>query len=334
MLNRKLKLNEGLWKSSEKESNRNGFGRGLVSAGRENKNVVALVADLKDSLCMNDFAREFPNRFIEVGVAEQNVVTVSSGMARMGKIPFAGSYAVFSPGRNWEQIRTTICYNNVPVKIVGSHAGLSVGADGGSHQALEDIALMTVLPNMYVFSPCDSIEAEKITRAMSQNDRPNYLRLCRDKTQLMTTKDTPFEIGKIYEFYRSTNIKSNEIDIAIFATGPILFECLNVAKKMSEHGRGVAVFNVPTIKPLDEYALLKVAHEAKAIVTVEDHQKIGGLGAIISLYLSQHFPTPIEIVAVNDVFGQSGSTKELYDHYGLTEIDIYKACERAILRKE
>jgi transketolase len=333
MLNTKLKLNTEFFKSKLVESNRMGFGKGLLEAGNKNKDVVALVADLKESLNMVEFANAFPHRFFEVGVAEQNLVTVASGMARMGKIPFAGSYAIFSPGRNWEQIRTTICYNNVSVKIVGSHAGLSVGADGGSHQALEDIALMSSLPRMIVLSPCDSLEAFRMTVAMSQNSEPNYIRLSRDKTPFITSPESPFEIGKIYEFFRSTNIKTTKVDIAIFATGPILAKCLEVAKRMTEAGKGITVYNVPTIKPFDEYTLLKVAHEAKAIVTVEDHQKIGGLGSIISTILSQNYPVPVEIVAVQDMFGQSGTPEELYEYYGLNMDHIRKACERCLLRK-
>src|ERR1035437_10070662 len=275
MLNKDLKLNPDLFsKNVELVSTRKGFGEGILNAGEADKNVVALCADLTESLQLDKFKKKFPDRFIEIGVAEQNLVTVASGMAAAGKIPFVGSYAVFNPGRNWEQIRTTICYNNVPVKIIGSHAGVTVGADGGSHQALEDIALMRTLPRMVVISPCDAIEARKATIAAAKTKDPTYIRLARDKTPVITSEDAPFEIGKADIVFKSVPFthsfggsssspqtrKGNRretlppananCDVGIIATGPSLYRALLVAKKLSNEGKGVQVMNLSTIKPL------------------------------------------------------------------------------------
>jgi transketolase len=322
---------------------RQGFGEGVLKAGEADKNVVALCADLTESLQLDKFKKKFPDRFIEIGVAEQNLVTVASGMAAAGKIPFVGSYAVFNPGRNWEQIRTTICYNNVPVKIVGSHAGVTVGADGGSHQALEDIALMRALPRMVVISPCDAIVARKATIAAAKTKEPTYIRLARDKTPVITSEDTPFEIGKAEIVFRSETLKSahssnlkfqtSKCDVGIIATGPSLYRALLVAKKLSDEGKGVQVMNLSTIKPLDEKAVVKLAHEAGAIVTVEDHQIAGGMGSAIAECLAKHFPVPIEFIGVKDRFGQSGTPVELVAHYEIDTKDIQSAALRAILRK-
>ena len=338
-----LKLNPKLFnKNVDTVSMRAGFGEGILKAGELDKNVVALCADLTESLQLGTFKKKFPERFIEVGVAEQNLVTVASGMASAGKIPFACSYAIFSPGRNWEQIRTTICYNNVPVKIVGSHTGVTVGPDGGSHQALEDIAMMRVLPRMVVISPCDAIEARKATIAVAGTKHPTYIRLVRDKTPLITTDDTPFEIGKAQIVFmsdvlnsKSSTLKSNssKSDIGIIATGPSLYRALLVAKRLSEEGKGVQVMNLSTIKPLDAKAIVKLAHEAGAIVTVEDHQIAGGMGSTVAECLSAHFPVPIEFIGVNDLFGQSGTPEELIVEYRMSEKNIYDAAHRAMLRK-
>src|SRR3989344_2586679 len=236
------------------KSTRVGFGEGLVLVGENDQRVVALTADLKESVCMSTFAEKFPGRFIEVGVAEQNLAGVASGMAAMGKIPFIGSFAIFSPGRNWEQIRTTICYNNQPVKIIGSHAGLSAADLGGSHQALEDIALTRVLPNMIVLSPCDAIEAKKATVAAAEINSPIYIRLSRVDTAIITTEETPFEIGKAQIVFEKNNPK-----VGIVATGPILNNVLRAAEELSEGGINVLVVNVATIKPLDEKVIIKLA---------------------------------------------------------------------------
>jgi transketolase len=333
MLNPELKLNSKLFNEDvEKISNREGFGKGLLKAGEENKNVVALCADLTESVNMHLFAEKFSkeNRFIEVGVAEQNLVTTASGMAAMGKIPFCGSYAIFSPGRNWEQIRTTICYNNQPVKIIGSHAGVSVGPDGGSHQMLEDIALMRVLPNMEVFSPCDAIEAKKITLAISKTNKPSYLRLNRDKTAIITTEETPFEIGKSEIFWLP---EVGVAQVGIIATGALLYNTILAAKELEAEGIKTKVLNLASVKPIDSDAVIKLAKETKCLVTVEEHQVAGGIGSLISEVLAQVYPTPIEFVGLKDKFGQSGTAKELIEHYELGKDAIKNAVKKVLNRK-
>lgn len=332
MLNPNLKLNPKLFNADvEQESMRKGFGRGLLKAGEENENVVGLCADLVESTQMNLFAEKFPKRFIEVGVAEQNLVTVASGMAAMGKIPFCASYAVFSPGRNWEQIRTTIAYNNRPVKIVGSHAGVSVGPDGGSHQALEDIALMQVVPNIDVVSPCDAIEAKKVTEEIAKTEMPSYLRLIREKTPLITTVETLFEIGKA-EIYWIPEVGLAQV--GIIATGALLYQALLAAKELEQEGIKTKVMNLASIKPIDEEAIIKLAKETRAIVTVEEHQIKSGMGSTISEILAQNYPVPIEFIGVHDKFGQSGTSKELLDNYDLNKDSIKKAVKKILERKE
>lgn len=330
MLNPKLKLNSKLFGDDvEKIAIRTGFGKGLVAAGKADENVVALCADLTESTQMETFKNEFPKRFVEMGVAEQNLVTVASGMAAMGKIPFCSSYAMFSPGRNWEQIRTTIAYNDRPVVIVGSHTGVSVGPDGGTHQALEDIALMRILPNMAVVSPCDSVEAEKATRALALLGKPAYIRLAREKTPVMTTVETPFEIGKAQTFYAPDGIAH----VGIIATGALVHTALLAARDLEKKGVKVKVINLTTIKPLDTDAILALAKETRAIVTVEEHQIAGGLGSAVSEFLAQTFPVPIEFIGVHDRFGQSGTMSELLKEYGMDREDIKQAVIRVLNRK-
>jgi len=331
MLNPRLKLNSTIFGNSvEKISMREGFGHGLLEAGEQNKNVVALCADLKDSLQMNSFAEKFKNRFIEVGVAEQNLVSVASGMAAMGKIPFCGSYAIFSPGRNWEQIRTTIAYNDRPVKIIGSHVGVSVGPDGGSHQALEDIALMRAMPNMEVFSPCDINEAKKITMAIAKTNRPAYVRLSREKTPIITTEETPFEIGKA-EIYWMPEIGMAEV--GIIATGALLYNAILAAKELESIGIKTKVINLSSIKPIDLEAIVKLAKETKAIITVEEHQIAGGMGSAVSEVLAQNFPVPIEFIGVKDLFGQSGTPEELIKFYDMDKDSIKEAVKKVLKKK-
>jgi transketolase len=324
-------------KEVEKVPIRKGFGEGLLIAGQNDKNVVGLCADLTESTQMHLFKEKFPERFVEIGVAEQNLATVASGMASMGKIPFITSYAVFSPGRNWEQIRTTICYNNQPVKIVGSHAGISVGPDGGSHQALEDIAITRVLPNMVVISPCDAIEARKATIAMAKTKNPTYIRLAREKTPIITTEHTPFEIGKAQIVFQGNKVTSNTKkltkSVAIIATGSLVYNAILAGKELTDKGVDVTVMNLATIKPLDEHAIIKLAHEYKAIVTVEEHQIAGGMGSAVAELLSAHFPVPMEFIGVKDMFGQSGTPDELLESYNMDVKDIVGACNRVILRK-
>jgi len=310
----------------EQVPSRNGFGEGLVIAGEENPNVVGLCADLTESTRMEAFKKKFPERFVEVGVAEQNLVTVASGMAHEGKIPFTSSYATFSPGRNWEQIRTTICYNNQPVKIVGSHAGISVGPDGATHQALEDIALMRVLPNMVVVVPADSIEAKKATIAIAKNGKPSYIRLSRDKVPVITTENSPFEIGK-------AEVLNQGKDVTIIACGQMVYMALKVAKVLEEDKISVRVINNHTIKPLDTKTILNAAEETGAIVTVEEHQIAGGMGSAIAEVVSESFPVPIKRIGIEDSFGESGSTKELMEKFGLTEDHIKQAVLEVLRRK-
>lgn len=331
MLNQSLKLNTQVFsKDVEQVPIRKGFGQGLVVAGERDKNVVALCADLTESTQMHLFKERFPERFVEIGVAEQNLVTVASGMSAMGKIPFCSSYAMFSPGRNWEQIRTTICYNDRGVIVVGSHAGISVGPDGGTHQAVEDIALMRVLPNMIVVSPCDAIEAKKATLALAQIKKPAYLRLAREKTPIITTEETPFEIGKANLVWQPDH---GLADVGIIATGALVHKALLVAKEVEQKNIKVKILNIHTIKPLDEESVLKLAQETRALVTVEEHQISGGLGSAIAEYLSRTYPVPIEFVGVKNLFGQSGTPAELIEHYEMGEESIKQALLKVIKRR-
>lgn len=289
---------------------RKGFGRGLLAAGKLDINVVAACADLTESTQMNLFRAEFPDRFIEIGIAEQNLVTVGAGLAAMNKVPFVSSYAAFSPGRNWEQIRTTICLNDRPVKIVGSHAGVSVGPDGATHQMLEDIALMRVLPNMVVIVPADSIEAEKATLAMAADPRPNYLRLAREATPIITTADTPFKIGPAY-------VLETGADVTIIATGTMTYQALVAADKLFKDGIEAEVIHVPTIKPLDTETILKSIRKTGAVVTAEEAQIAGGLGGAIAELIGENHPVPLQRIGMRDHFGESGKPEELFEHFGL-----------------
>lgn len=310
----------------ESEPIRKGFGRGLLEAGKRWQNVVAACADLTDSTQMSLFAKEFPERYVEVGVAEQNLVTVGSGLAAMGKIPFVSSYAAFSPGRNWEQIRTTICLNDRPVKIIGSHAGVSVGPDGATHQMLEDLALMRVLPNMVVLAPCDSVEAEKATLAMAADKRPNYMRLAREGTPVFTTAKTPFEIGKAYVFAEGA-------DVSLITTGTMTYQAMEAVELLKKDGIKAEVVHVPTIKPLDEYTILKSVKKTGAVVTAEEGQIIGGLGGAIAELLAEEHPAPMRRVGMKDRFGESGSPDQLLEHFGLDAKHIRLAAHAAIDKK-
>jgi transketolase len=330
-MSKSMNLNPDIFEDTvEKVPTRNGFGSGLVKAGEENDKVVALTADLSDSVRTADFAKKFPERFFQVGIAEQNLVSVASGLAAAGKIPFAASYAVFSPGRSWEQIRTTIAYNNQPVVVVGSHAGVTTGPDGGTHQALEDIAITRVLPNMTVISPCDHIEAEKAVLALVKNPQPSYLRLGRAKTPVITTPETPFEIGKAEIFYQP---QANTVDVGIISTGWLTHTAIKVAREFEERGINVSVLHIATIKPLDEKSVIDLAKKSRAIVTVEEHQIAGGLGGAVSEVLSQNMPVPQEFVGVKDRFGESGEPMELVDTFGLDDNGITAAVEKVLSRK-
>jgi transketolase len=331
MLNSELKLKENVFNSPDLAPTRDGFGKGAVEAGKIDERVVVLSADLEESTRAEWFHKEFPDRFIEMGVAEQNMATVAAGMANYGKIPFITSYAAFSPGRNWEQIRTTIALNNVSVIICGMHAGVSVGPDGATHQMLEDIALMRAMPNMIVISPSDAEEARKATIVAAKAGKPVYLRFGREKTPVMTTAETPFEIGKAQTFWKAEG-SGQKAAVAIFATGPVLHNAFLAARELEKEGIAVSVTNVHTIKPLDP-AIIEIAKEAGAVVTVEEHQVHGGLGGAIAELLSAHCPLPTEYIGVQDAFGQSGNPTELIEHYGMGATHIVAAVQKAIARK-
>jgi transketolase len=301
--------------------NRNGYGEGLLEAASRDQSVVALSADLTESTRTLPFAEAYPDRFIQVGITEQNMASVASGMAAMGKVPFIASYAMFSPGRNWEQIRTTIAYNNSNVKIIGAHAGVSVGPDGATHQAIEDIALMRVVPNMIVIAPCDVHEARKATLAAAKHVGPVYIRIGRSNTPVVTTPHSPFEIGKAVMMYeRNPDL---EAKVAIVVTGTLLYNAIKAAEELEALGVGM-----PTIKPLDEAALLDLAEQYKGIVTVEEHQRAGGLGGAVSEYLSLVHPIKIVRVGVDDQFGQSGEPEQLVEHYGMGIKGIVEAARK------
>lgn len=313
MLNDSQKLNPNLFnKDVEQAPTRNGYGEGLIEAGKENHQIVVLCADLTESTRTEEFAKLFPDRFIEIGIEEQNMASVASGMAAMGKIPFIASYAMFSPGRNWEQIRTTICYNDTNVKIAGAHAGISVGPDGGTHQAIEDIALMRVIPNMRVIYPCDAIETRKATIAAAKIEGPTYIRLAREKTPVITTEGTPFFFGKPEIYFDPGNAQ-----VGIIATGPLLYNALIAAKELTDGGTPVRVMNLSTIKPLPEADILAFAEGVRGVVTVEEHQIRGGMGSAVSELLARERPTRMAFVGVDDKFGQSGKPEELIEHYGM-----------------
>lgn len=318
-------LRDTLFTAKEEEkTTREGFGEGLLLAGELDSRVVALCADLTDSVRMDLFRAKFSARFFEMGITEQAMSGLASGMASFGYIPFMASYAAFSPGRNWEQIRTTIAYNDVPVKIIGAHTGLSAGPDGATHQAIEDVALMRMIPNMQVFVPCDATEARVITQHIATTKSPSYLRLTREKSPLMLPEDYVWNHGKAYVMQIAKHKHGGEFmhNVGIIACGPIIYEALKAGKELEKDGIGVTVINMPQIKPLDTAFLLRFVKDLRAIVTVEEHQIAGGLGSAIAEFLSEHHPIRIGRVGIQDRFGQSGKVHELYEEYGLTAKDI------------
>ncbi len=310
---------------------RDGYGLGLVRAADENSDIVALCADLTESTRSEAFARKYPERFIEVGVAEQNMASVAAGLSLMGKVPYISSYAMFSPGRNWEQIRTTICYNEANVKIAGAHAGVSVGPDGATHQAIEDIAITRPIANMRVFAPCDAGEAERITYAVSKIYGPCYVRYARDKTPVFTTEATPFEMGKSQIFWMEPDGKKP--DVAIIACGPLLHNALLAAAGLEAEGVSVRVLNAASIKPMDDATIVAAARDAGAVVTVEEHQVAGGMGSAVAEVLARSHPVPIEFVGVANRFGESGSPAELIEKFGMGVSHI-TAAVRAVLKRK
>lgn len=309
----------------EQKPTRDGFGKGTVEAGKADSRVVVLCADLAESTRAEWFQKEFPERFIEMGVAEQNMATVASGMAAAGKIPFTASYAAFNPGRNYEQIRTTIALNQANVKVCGMHAGVSVGPDGATHQMLEDIGMMRMLPNMTVIVPGDAEEAQKAVVAAARLDGPVYIRFGRSVTPVFTMPDTPFQIGKALTLWDSENPK-----IAILSTGSLSYQALLAARALMGEGIESVVLHVPTVKPLDEEAVLQVARRVRGVITIEEHQVAGGFGSAVAELLVQKHPLPMRLLGVNDMFGQSGEPDELLRHYGLDALHITEAARALV----
>lgn len=323
----KTRYDEAMSDQSTDKPTRDGYGEALLKLGKKNKNVVVVSADLGESMRTQAFAKAYPDRFIEVGVAEQNLVGVSAGLALSGKIPFATSYAVFSPGRSWDQLRVSVCYSKANVKIVGGHTGLTVGEDGATHQALEDIAITRVLPNLVVLVPCDFIEAEKATLAAAEYIGPVYLRLTREKSPTLTSPETPFKIGKAHILRAGS-------DITLIGCGPILGEALKAAEELAKAGISAEVINNSSIKPLDEMTLLTSIKKTLAVVTVEEHQVAGGLGSAVAELTSIHQPVPIEMIGMNDQFGESGTPAELWEKYHFTAQYIVAAAKKSLSRKQ
>jgi transketolase len=305
---------------------RNGFGEGLIEAGKRDEHVIAICADLSESTRMEGFKHAFPKRYIEIGVAEQMLVAMAAGLASTGKIPFIASYAMFNPGRSWEQVRTTMALNETNVKIAGAHAGVSVGPDGATHQAIEDIAIMRVIPKMTVVVPCDSVQTKKATLAVAARFGPTYLRFARAESAVITTDDTPFELGKAQTFREGG-------DVAIVACGILVYNALMAAEQLAKDGIECRVVNNHTIKPMDEAAVVAAARDCGAVVTAEEHQVAGGMGSRVAEILAQQQPVPIEFIGVHDRFGQSGAPQELVEEYGMGVGAIVEAAKRAVARK-
>ena len=330
MLNPKLKLNEKLFEADvEKKPTRAGFGTGLEKLGDTDPNVVVLTADLTESTQAHKFANKYPERFFQVGVAEQNMAAIAAGLGVSGKTAFISSYATFSPGKNWETIRTTIVYNEANVKIAGHHSGIMTGPDGATHQATEDVASVRAWPIIEVYVPCDTVEAEKATIAAAKTTKPVYLRYSRDKTPIITTADTPFEVGKMQDFWIS-----DKPEVTIFAMGYMLYYALIAAKELDADGIAVRVVNASTIKPLDENGISEFTKDSKAVVTVEDHQVTGGLGGAIAEFLAKTTPLPIEFMGLQNTFGESGKPEELLEKYNMGVKAIKEAVKKVITRKK
>lgn len=322
-----ISLNSKLGQSDiEQVPTRNGYGEALIELGSKNENVVVLTADLAESTRVDGFAKKFPERFIEVGVAEQNLMGVAAGLALYGKIPFISSYAVFSPGRNWDQLRVSVCYSQANVKIAGAHTGISVGPDGATHQALEDVAITRTLPNLTVVVPCDAIEAKKTTIAGADIKGPVYFRFGREKTPVMTTNETEFKIGKAY-------VMREGIDVAIIGSGPVLYNGILAALELEKQGISVMVVNNHTIKPIDKQTIIEAAKKCGAVVTLEEHQVMAGCGSAVCEVLAQNFPVPVEMVGMQDSFGESGQPEELLAKYKMDKEAVIQAANRVLKRK-
>ncbi|OGY60029.1 MAG: transketolase, partial [Candidatus Colwellbacteria bacterium RIFCSPHIGHO2_12_FULL_44_17] len=327
MIREEAQLNPRLFdKDVEQVPTRNGYGEGLVIAGEKDPNVVVLCADLTESTRSEAFAKKFPERFIQIGVAEQNLATIAAGLGVSGKVPFISSYATFSPGRNWEQIRTTMAYNDSNVKIAGAHTGISVGPDGATHQAIEDIATTRVMANMKVFVPCDAIEARKATLAAAKIWGPVYIRFTREKTPVITTEDTPYIPGKAEIFWEpKAGTRSKKAEVAIIGCGPLLYNALVAAHELDKEKIGVVVLNNHSVKPIDERKIIEVARKCGAVVTIEEHQVMGGMGSAVAEVLAKHYPVPMEFLGMQDTFGESGKPEELIKKYGMDVRDIIRA---------
>ena len=329
MLNADLKLNNKMFDEKvELDATRSGYGKGLVELGEADPNVVVLSADLTESTKSEEFSKKFPERFFEVGVAEQNMAAIAAGLGISDKTAFISSYAAFSPGKNWETIRTTIIYNDANVKIAGHHSGIMTGPDGATHQATEDIASVRAWPNIQIFVPCDSVEAAKATIAAGKIKGPVYLRFSRDKSPVMTTEQTPFEPGKIQVFW-----KSEKPQVVIFGMGWLLFQAMLAAKELETEGIEVLVANVATVKPIDEKTIVEAAKQTGAVVSIEDHQVVGGLGGAIAEVLVRNSPIPMEFVGLQNVFGESGKPSELIKKYKMDKAAVKEAVKKVISRK-
>ena len=327
-----MRLSENLLDKEKLEQvpTRNGYGEGLILAGKENKNVVVLGADLSESTRASMFKEKFPERFIQCGIAEQNMMGVAAGLALSGKVPFVSTYAVFCPGMNWSQIRVSVIQSGANVKITGAHAGISVGPDGMSHQALEDIAITRCLPGLVVLAPCDYIETRKAALAAARYKGPVYLRFAREKTPVFTTENTPFEIGRAEIFYKSDLKKT---DVSIIACGPLVHNAILAAAELEKEGIGCEVLNNHTIKPMDEKTIIESVKKTGAAVTVEEHQVMGGMGSAVAEVLAKNFPAPMEFVGVQNRFGESGESEELIEKFGMGVSDIKEAVKKVLKRK-
>lgn len=328
MLNSNAKLSKQIFKDDiEQLPTRDGYGKALVELGEKNPNIVVLTGDLSESTRSNWFAEKFPERFIEVGVAEQNMMGIAAGLALSGKIPFVSSYATFNPGRNWDQLRVSVCYSMANVKVAGAHAGISVGPDGATHQALEDIAMVRALPNLVVVVPCDMIETKKATMAIAERVKaPAYIRFGREKTPIFTTQDSPFKLGRA-EVFRDGS------DVAIIGSGSVLYNALLSAEELARDGIDCMVVNNHTIKPIDRKTLREAAKKCGAVVTVEEHQINGGAGSAVIEVLAAEYPVPVERIGVLDTFGESGQPQELIEKYGMGKDAIIKAVRKVLKRK-
>lgn len=310
----------------EQVPTRNGFGDGLLELGASDSNILALTADLAESTRVLEFSKKYPDRFVECGVAEQNMMGVAAGLAIYGKTPFVSSYATFSPGRNWDQLRVSVCYSQANVKVAGCHTGLSVGPDGATHQALEDVAITRVLPNLIVEVPCDAIEAKKTVVALGRIKGPAYFRVGREKSPVITTVETPFEVGKAIVFREGT-------DVAIIGSGPVLYNAMLAARELEKQGISVMVVNNHTIKPIDAAAIIQAAKTCGAVVTLEEHQIMGGCGSAVCEVLSQNYPVPVEMVGMRGSFGESGKPEELMEKYGMGKLNIISSVKKVLKRK-